>query len=792
MPSRNTDIGLDAAKENSDAKDPYIEKLEKSRKDAEELFGSTSEIAKEENLVEEPKTTASGIIGAITRGAAPYVAAGTATAPLGLLGGPFSEVTVPAAFGIGATTMALSDLAVGGVNAAFGTHYTSPKEAVTHTLDYFGTPKPESKAEKIVEAVSDYATSGYGMAKGLGAAAKAMPAGKVKGFFEMMGEAPKTQAAISGISGGVGEKVKQEYGPLAGLGATLLTGIAGGAAIPALTSSAKTALSALKEVDVPAIEKSLNVLKAFVGSKTETPKLAETAKKALSGNKEAQSLLAQAGAGTTPGITAATSKLGFQEVPTQFTSISPEYQALSQRATTAAGSLVEQEQKQFLDQLKSKAREITAKAGGTEDLSSLSNDIKTSMLDKIKNLDSQDDVLYSQIRKIAKPETETNLTNALDAVKSKLKELGGNAELLSPIEKQILSALSEKEIIKGTGKAKKVVGMSKPTIEAIRTLKSKVGSILQGEKTFPNETIGNAKYYYGKLAEDYSKSIEPILLAAGQPELLKNANSIVKLRKGIEENAVNLFGDELAQSISGKISKAGTSAATGNADAIQNILKSVPEEYKLEVIGSAIRNAVTKNGEFNIDNFVNWYGGIRGQKESYKALFESLDPSIKEEMDALYTISKNVRDSLKGKIKQSEMALISDKSLSLAQKIKKYVPVALGYGAFAASHQMGVPLGLDAFIGYALHQGSKSFLTKTQRATVEALDEFLSSKQFGDLIAKSKGDPQVFSRMSSEVANTSAYQKFAKQVGPETAKRIVFEALQQTPSDRGQVIPEQQ
>jgi len=789
MPSRNTDIGLDAAKENSDAKDPYIEKLEKSRKDAEELFGSNSEIPKDENPVEEPKTTASGIIGAITRGAAPYVAAGTATAPLGLLGGPFSEVTVPAAFGIGATTMALSDLAVGGVNAAFGTNYTSPKEAVTHTLDYFGTPKPESKAEKIVEAVSDYATSGYGMAKGLGSAAKAIPAGKVKGFFEMMGEAPKTQAAISGISGGVQEKTTQDYGPLAGVGAGIATGVGLGSAIPALTSSGKTALSALKEVDVPAIEKSLNVLKAFVGSKTEAPKLAETTKKALSGNKDAQSLLAQAGAGTTPEIMAAISKLGFKEAPTQFTSISPEYQALVQRATTASGSLVEQEQKQFLDQLKSKAGEITAKAGGTEDLSSLSNDIKTSMLDKIKDLDSKDDVLYSQIRKIAKPETETNLTNALDAVKSKLKELGGNAELLSPIEKQIFSALSEKPIINEIGET---IGTAKPTIEAIRTLKSKVGSILQGEKTFPNETIGNAKYYYGKLSDDYTGSIEPILLASGQPELLKNANSIVRLRKGIEENAVNLFGDELAQSISGKISKAGTSAATGNADAIQNILKSVPEEYKPEVIGSAIRNAVTKNGEFNIDNFVNWYGGIKGQKESYKALFQSLDPSIKEEMDALYTISKNVRDSLKGKIKQSEMALISDKSLSLVQKIKKYVPVALGYGAFAASHQMGVPLGLDAFIGYALHQGSKSFLTKTQRATVEALDEFLSSKQFGDLIAKSKGDPQVFSRMSSEVANTSAYQNFAKQVGPETAKRIVFQALQQTPSDQGQVTPEQQ
>jgi hypothetical protein len=140
----NTDIGISAAKDSKKQElDDFVSNMDS-------VFGSPEEKPEqkqEEPLTEEPKTTAGGISGAIIRGAAPYVAAGAATAPLGLMGGPFAEVTVPAAFGVGATTMALSDLAVGGVNAIFGTHHTSPKEAITHWLDEKGVPKPESKAE---------------------------------------------------------------------------------------------------------------------------------------------------------------------------------------------------------------------------------------------------------------------------------------------------------------------------------------------------------------------------------------------------------------------------------------------------------------------------------------------------------------------------------------------------------------------------------------------------------------------------------------------------------------------
>ena len=782
MAKKDIEIGVNAVQENEpksfdvDNSDARKKRIEEARKLLEEYppEEDLSEKNIEEKPIEEPKTTVSGLVGAVTRGAAPYVAAGTATAPLGLLGGPFSEVTVPAAFGIGATTMALSDLVVGGVNAAFGTHHTSPKEAVTHALDYFGTPKPESKAEKIVEAVSDYATSGYGMAKGLGAAAKAIPAGKIKGFFEMMGEAPKTQAAIGGISGGVQEKTTQDYGPLAGVGAGIATGVLAPAALKSLSLPERVlpkTWEALKGLDLSKIGQGIKT--AFSPTESARNVLPEDINKTLisatKGDVEAKRRLAEAGASMTPEVKQAIEKTGL-EISPELTSASPEFRGVAQTVASVPQSQLARTQTESIQELSKNAENTLEKLKATKDLSTLSSEVKDSITNSIKKHSEKEDELYSLIREKAPAETEMEAKSSVDAVLQRIKDLAGRKEALSPIEKSILEQLSPRPVL---NKSKEIIGYTHPSIEGIYTLKKKIGAFLDKEYVFPTEEIGNAKRYYGLVSDDFNNGIKKF----GLQDEYESAKYLTKSRKNIEDNAIELFGKKLSDSISGKISGSAQAAAKGDADKIKNILSLVPDKMKQEVTASAINSAITKNGEFNISNFSKWYGGLKANKESYNALFEHLPESAKSEIDDLYAISKNINDSLSGRVQTGKLTEALKQSEGLASRIRKIakagaigaavgIPLEIGAAALGAGH--GILSQITSAITGAV-AGSAAATSKTK--ALQAADDFLSSPEFAKLVKASAGNPTEFSRAYTLIEKTPLWNRFVKETGLTAAQR---------------------
>lgn len=772
MAKKDIEIGLDAAGEddkktfNPDDTDARKKRIEEARKLLEDY--PAEDVTEEEKPVEEAKTTPSGVIGAVTRGAAPYATGALAGAAIGA---PLAGIgSAPGALA-GMTAVALSDLAVGGVNAAFGTHYTSPKEAVTHALDYFGTPKPESKAEKVIEAATDYATSGYGVAGGLGSMAEVMPIGKAKSFFTMMGEAPETQAAVSGIAGGVQEKTTQEYGPLAGIGAGLATGVGLGAAAPALTAGGKAALSALKDVNVPAIEKSLNVLKEFAAPKVEvpTPTITETAAKALRGKESAKEFIAEAAKGEVPisGVTPSqvASELGLTQVPQEFISGSPEYQALARKASAATESTIAARQKDFLSQLSDKTNQILESAGAKKDLSGLSDEVKESILNQVKQYNADEDVLYNQISNLVKVSDEAPAVNSLREVNSRISDLRGREDQLSPIEQSIKKFLSPNQ--KGEN----------PSIAAIYDLKKKVGAFLDKEYTFPTETVARAKRYYGLLSDDYFEALSKYPNAE---ELTKKAFALTKERKGIEDSAINLFGEKLANSISGKITRATQAAAKGDAEKIRGILNSVPEKYKADVIASGINNAITKGGKLDVDEFVKWYSNLQQNKSAYNSLFEQLPESSKYQVDNLYVMSKNIQNALGKEVKVGDLKEAINSSVGLASKIKKIgTSLIAGSLAYKASQAVGVPSELSHVLMTAVTGATLwDQMAKSSKVALSNLDDFLTSGEFARYIANAKGNPEVFSRSVPQMMREPFYQNFAKQVGPETAKRILLEATQ--------------
>lgn len=160
-----------------------------------------------------PETTTDGVVSAALRGVAP-VATGAALGAA--MGAPFAGVGAIPGAAVGAGMVLGGDLTVGLVNSVLGSNFTSPTEAVQGLLTKLGVEKPDTQAEKIVQAVSEGAASalsGVGLASTV---ARAAPAGSaVARYATGMASGAGTQAMMNATAGAGSEyagQVAQEYG----------------------------------------------------------------------------------------------------------------------------------------------------------------------------------------------------------------------------------------------------------------------------------------------------------------------------------------------------------------------------------------------------------------------------------------------------------------------------------------------------------------------------------------------------------------------------------------------------
>ena len=185
----------------------------------------------------EPATEWRGMTGAVTRGLTVPAVQAAAGGVLGSIAGPpgiaAGAAAGPIAFGLG-------DLAIEGVNSYFGTDFGTSRGAITHLLDKLGTPKPDTAAERVTEAVTEGLASGGGSAVAFKKGGEIAKAGsKLQKVSEFMGQKPVEQAAIGVLAGGASSGA-QEAG--AGPVGSALSGLAAAGAVPALKYGTKAGM----------------------------------------------------------------------------------------------------------------------------------------------------------------------------------------------------------------------------------------------------------------------------------------------------------------------------------------------------------------------------------------------------------------------------------------------------------------------------------------------------------------------------------------------------------------------
>ncbi len=200
---------------------------------------------------EEPSTSFLGLAGAATRGAAlPLTGAALgamAGAPIGGVG------AIPGALaGAGAATLAgmVGDPVVSSINSLLGTKYKLPTDELEDLLTRIGVARPDTEAERIVQATMTGATGAAGGA----AAGKAlqMAAGQAA---PLLGAVGKSMAAVpgyqiaSGALGAASGQTAKEMG--AGTAGQIAATVAGGIS-PSIPQAVKMGTQKIAQAIAPA------------------------------------------------------------------------------------------------------------------------------------------------------------------------------------------------------------------------------------------------------------------------------------------------------------------------------------------------------------------------------------------------------------------------------------------------------------------------------------------------------------------------------------------------------------
>lgn len=213
--------------------------------------GQRSDLERQITGGEEPETTASGVIGAATRGIAP-IATGAALgaaagAPIGGVGAIPGALAGAGAVGL---TQFVGDPIVSLVNNTLGTNYQLPTEAMQDLLTRLGVAEPKTAAERIVQTVTAGAASAGGT-MGVGKALSAAKSPTTAAVGQQLAAQPLMQVA-GGAGAGVGSQGVAEAGggPVAQLVGGIVGGIAGAKVAPSETATRTPIVQSNAQQDV--------------------------------------------------------------------------------------------------------------------------------------------------------------------------------------------------------------------------------------------------------------------------------------------------------------------------------------------------------------------------------------------------------------------------------------------------------------------------------------------------------------------------------------------------------------
>ena len=418
------------------------------------------------------------------------------------------------------------------------------------------------------------------------------------------------------------------------------------------------------------------------------------------------------------------------------------FRELAQAVKSIPGSQARTQEVQGLEQVAQRADNLITELGGTKDLSRLDVTVKSRLNAIQSELDSTVIKLFKRVNKIIPPKTEAPASNLLGFLEKKADEMGG-VEFLTTVEQGLIKKLSPK---KG----------APPTYARLDSIrKDLTAARVKNEGDFKDLRSGVVK----QLERELLKDQQVIAEQQGVLEIFNTARQTTAIRKGVEDDLTALFGRNLQGTIIGDLSKATKKLAAGDVSNFIQMLKSVPEDMRKEVVASGLNTAfgvTAKNGQLSFTNYAKWYEGLLKNKQAHAALMTNLPKEARKQLSDLYRVSNGIRKATKERITTGRIQSVREELKGADGLMGSIYDVVKRSGVGVAAEAVTTPLGMP---GAGVAAGISSALTRGKPNALKAADKLMTSPEF---ISMAKTGSEESAR---KLAATPLWRQFVKSLG---------------------------
>lgn len=566
------------------------------------------------------------------------------------------------------------------------------------------------------------------------------PAGRATSLLGAGVASGATQAVIEGSQAAAGGTFNAETIPEAAVV---------GAVVPAVVRAVKAGVEPVREVyrnarGIPPPGTPPGGVPPVATMSAE--ELAQTTRAAAAGGLGSKGATAEVAAQTLadPKIVAAAKRLGIEDhLQPDHVTTNQAYRELAQAVKSVPGSETRAAEMAGLEAVAKRADDLVDELGGTRDLSAVDAGIKTRMAATQKELADKADQAYGDLRANIPARADAPAPTVLQFIDKRALDLDGLQNLTS-MERSIVRKLAPKDILDDTGA---VIGQKQPTYALLDDVRRDLTAArVKKQGPFKDADTGMIK----KLERELMADQKAAAAAHGQLPQFEAAQGLVRVRKGLEDDMVALFGKELNKSMVGDLNQSLAALPKGDTSKLMALLKALPENMRQDTMASGLSSAFNvsaKNQALSFKNYAQWYEGLVKNKQSYTMLMANLPPEARKRMSDLYRVSKGISDATRERITTGRIMAVSEQLRGADTLMGNLFDLAKRSSVGAVAEVGTTAAGMP---GTGLAAGIASALTKGKPNAMKAADALISSPEF--LAAARSGSPAAIRRLGMSKA----------------------------------------
>ena len=610
--------------------------------------------------------------------------------------------------------------------------------------------KPGAQPSDVLRGLVAAAPAVVGGGIGMRVASKMLPAIAGQGLAASM-----AAGAVDGMAGAAtNEMIQARAGGDAELAPVVMGGAFGGA-VPMVGRGMRGTTAAALGKGVPATAAESQAVDV----------VGETLAKAARGDATAAANFA-AQAAPDPTALAAANRLGMTDLidPDQLTRNEGVQRVV--QAAKAADPVAQRAEREAVDAMGVRAKQVLADLAGGEDGSALNANVRAGLEKQIQDSRIQYKELYAKQDALTPRDIPAPAPATLALASKEAAEISGRRA--KEVPKGLRALISKLTPVDGV----------EPTRAMLELQRKELGRGIKNKGPFKDLEPGIAK----KLFESIDGDLQEVAKAYNVGDERLAAVEAFKAHQAFKADAVTVLaskaGDELAGSILPGLADSTKALSGGRPDDFVKIIMAAPKELRTQVADTAMVSALVKNGKAEIPQYLAWFEGLNRNKESMAAFNKYVRPETREALrdvyDALRPVINVTSRGARGVRAQEVLPVAGGGAARFAKQV---LGVSAGFAADAAAQKAGLPVPPGAAGILSAFLMSKLSVEKVP--VVDATLAFLKSGAGRAAFTAADRSAPVSRGFIANLAASAPYRRFAEAAGmrPSTAVGWLEEAI---------------